>query len=104
MKPIIFSTELIPKILDGTKTMTRRVIKPQPKYFPKMLYCQLPIEVKFREEAVKSCPYGQVGDRLWVRETFAKRPLPSGDEQILYKEQFNELVELLDLNTFAKDR
>jgi hypothetical protein len=30
MKGLIFSKELIPAVLDGTKTMTRRIIKPQP--------------------------------------------------------------------------
>ena len=29
--PLIVTTELIPKILDGSKTQTRRVLKPQPE-------------------------------------------------------------------------
>ncbi len=47
-------------ILDGVKTMTRRVIKPQPL-----------IEVAHEPDEVvryAKCPYGGVGDRLWVRE------------------------------------
>jgi hypothetical protein len=43
---------MVRAILDGRKTMTRRVVKPS---------------------SVKNygnCPYGQIGDRLWVRETF----------------------------------
>ena len=31
MKPILFNTEMVKALLDGRKTVTRRVIKPQPK-------------------------------------------------------------------------
>lgn len=31
MKPILFNTEMVQKILSGEKTVTRRVVKPQPK-------------------------------------------------------------------------
>ena len=64
-KPIIFSTELIPKILDGTKTQTRMVIKPCSKATlhdgsqPEWVY------------TLAKCPYGQVGDRLIIKETWA---------------------------------
>ena len=51
-KPIIFSGPMIRAILEGRKTQTRRVVKPQPN-------CGL-----------KPCPW-QVGDTLWVRETWA---------------------------------
>lgn len=74
--PIIFSTELIPKILNGTKTMTRRVIEPQPFIVldgvPLVIREAKPDEFPIQRDVVK-CPYGQVGDRLWVREAFYER-------------------------------
>jgi len=66
-------------ILEGRKTMTRRVIKPQPvalgdegrrtsyswrggiyalQFYPD------------RSDILDRCPYGQPGDRLWVREAW----------------------------------
>lgn len=62
-KPILFSTEMVKAILSGSKVQTRRVVKPKPEFH-------------FTNEKdglgdgwVKNCPYGQVGDVLWVRET-----------------------------------
>lgn len=78
--PIIFSTDMVKAILEGRKTMTRRVIKPQPKteglagVYPD-LYNHGPQwafwlpDKRMTEPRTWKCPYGQVGDRLWVRET-----------------------------------
>jgi hypothetical protein len=71
-RPILFSTPMIPPILEGRKRMTRRVIKPQPTGdFLQMARD----EYLFGEpnDFVGGkwihCFYGQPGDRLWVRET-----------------------------------
>ncbi len=69
-KPILFSTEMVKAILAGRKTMTRRVIKD--KVFQEWQ------DVGFSSDFIKhpdnswskKCPYGQVGDILWVRETW----------------------------------
>jgi hypothetical protein len=59
-RPILFSGPMVRAILDGRKTQTRRIIKPQPVCEREGSYF-LP----------KPCPYGRPGDRLWVRETWA---------------------------------
>ena len=75
--PIIFSTEMVKAILEGRTTMTRRVIKPQPHPTWTRKYENRPYDEDVTRGSVVSqgyllsCPYGQVGDRLWVRETWA---------------------------------
>ena len=56
---ISFNTEMVRAILDGTKTQTRRVIKPHPKK----------VEDIGKLWEVLNCQYGNVGDRLWVKES-----------------------------------
>ena len=58
-RPIIFNTEMVRAILDGRKTQTRRVVKYK-------AYTREGDPVYPHE-----CPYGEIGDRLWVRETWA---------------------------------
>jgi hypothetical protein len=67
-KPILFSGPMVKAILEGRKTQTRRVIKPQPDYFEVM---GQPISW---DKGALNPPYGKIGDRLWVRETFANLP------------------------------
>lgn len=83
--PIIFSTPMVQAILEGRKTMTRRVIKPQPNEsgISYMKNAPLNWEEMYREDwcpwkweneegeiISKFSPYGQPGDMLWVRETY----------------------------------
>jgi hypothetical protein len=68
-KPILFSGPMVKAILDGHKTMTRRVIKPQPEIFDGMAggdWCWWPLST---DGSLRKCPYGAAGDHLWVRET-----------------------------------
>lgn len=76
-RPILFSTPMVKAILAGSKTQTRRVIKPQPDTpFDKYALNILP----------QQCPYGAPGDRLWVRETFlAVGGVKSPKRRIVYK-------------------
>ena len=69
-RPILFSGAMVRAILDGKKTQTRRVIKPQPLGDYLYLSDINPQYACFTGSSARRCPYGKVGDRLWVRETF----------------------------------
>jgi hypothetical protein len=70
-RPILFSAPMVRALLDGSKSQTRRPVKNTGLYA---------IDARFHGEEVAArelvglatqCPYGQPGDRLWVRETWA---------------------------------
>ena len=75
-RPILFSAPMVRSILAGTKTQTRRALKPQPIYDGRFAGGWKVVGKNGHEAATCSpliaelCPYGQPGDRLWVRETF----------------------------------
>lgn len=87
-KPILFNGEMVRAILDGRKTQTRRVIKNRSNcpdfyaYEPSFSYpyCFRRADARWdsfktiEELTAKYCPLGQIGDRLWVRETWAISP------------------------------
>lgn len=61
-RPILFSAPMVRALLAGTKTQTRRIVKPQP-----------PASLRgdgWHDLGDRRCPYGSRGDRLWVRETW----------------------------------
>ncbi len=91
MKPITFNSEMVKAILDGRKTQTRRLLKPQPNNLPIGAYCDpynknyehftfwnkehkmiLTAGGNIKNTAHWKCPYGKPGDRLWVRETWQR--------------------------------
>lgn len=74
-RPIIFSGDMVRAILAGRKTQTRRVVKPQPVAIRHDAagweLCRTDDHRPLYPEtfARSYCPFGQPGDRLWVRET-----------------------------------
>lgn len=89
-RPILFSGEMVRAILDGRKTQTRRVIKPQPPAWAWAVH-ELSegrffwADTKLDSEDARlwpncddqvTCPYGVNGDRLWVKENWWRHHLP----------------------------
>ncbi|HHN8581076.1 TPA: hypothetical protein ACRR2I_001549 [Providencia rettgeri] len=73
---IIFNSEMVRAILDGRKTQTRRVVN---NVIPgNCLWLKKPTKTRsgttthvLDAPKYNLCPLGKIGDRLWVRETFA---------------------------------
>jgi len=113
-KPIIFNTEMVRAILEGRKTQTRRPVKLQPKeqieigHDGENWHCYILKEQPFEwkvgkkywrygapwgsqpdfEQPFPECPYGQVGDVLYVRETWKQANTYYGaiaDYKYIYK-------------------
>lgn len=51
-RPILYSSPMVKAILDGRKTMTRQVVNTK------------------KEMTLDLCPYGRIGSKLWVKESF----------------------------------
>lgn len=90
-RPILFSAPMVRALLNGSKTMTRRVVKPRPDIVTMDGKAARWKTLKFYDRETRqaverdrdengnrfieqiNCPYGKPGDRLWVRETWAPR-------------------------------
>lgn len=100
---MIFNGEMVRAILDGRKTQTRRIMKVQPdtpefglrRIIESSIANEIGMYFWSQEDArgIKarskqfSCPYGDVGDHIWVRETFCAVPdndEPAGCSALLY--------------------
>ncbi len=63
-RPILFNAPMVRALLANTKTQTRRIVKARDLEW-------MDVHQGLREpDNAERCPYGQPGDRLWVRETF----------------------------------
>ncbi len=99
-RPILFSGPMVRAILEGRKTQTRRVVKHEiPQHLTHVrrltntngdegaVITEHPDMRAGQLAASVWCPYGKLGDRLWVRETHYVEHAPSAGETgfILYK-------------------
>lgn len=88
-RPILFSAPMVRAILSGTKTQTRRAVKPVGNddgfvllnhgdgWWPyrsddgdSSTHTVKRGGKLYQDETPHTCPYGQPGDRLWVRESW----------------------------------
>lgn len=83
---MIFNAEMVRALLSGRKTQTRRIMKVQPKSnqlglllitdstkhsdIGKYHWAESNATGNHVRSKLFSCPFGAVGDRIWVRETF----------------------------------
>lgn len=99
-KPILFSGPMVRAILDGRKTQTRRVGKIQSPTYTELGFAVAKhatkgdiIQATYRAYpdggsarwALCEFPYGYIGHRLWVKETFAKAEDDGGHTWIQYQ-------------------
>ncbi|WP_434058157.1 hypothetical protein [Enterobacter kobei] len=113
---MIFNGEMVRAILDGRKTQTRRIMKVQPSdgFHPTHNGCDLDLNAHWYTPGVVdkngylqpakkdvfgvadenegyTCPFGAVGDRIWVRETWAEAGAGAPDLK-LYRANYPEHV------------
>ena len=98
-RPMLMSAPMVRALLAGTKTQTRRAVKPQPRILAGELLCWKDDALTDDQMAVR-CPYGQPGDRLWVREAFMHEPadycweasvsIPCRPASTVYRADFHE--------------
>lgn len=73
-RPILFSSPMVRAILAGTKTQTRRVVKPRRHPYGHMMSPDEVVGEVIGETCSVRSPHGVPGDRLWVREAFMHEP------------------------------
>ncbi|QGY57407.1 hypothetical protein PAASB05_05710 [Pantoea agglomerans] len=92
-RPILFNADMVSAVLDGRKTQTRRLLTP---HHLKMIDAAAsagecyPLESGRQHANSQSyyrewCPFGAVGDRLWVRETFRVHSRATDVATLVYK-------------------
>ena len=100
-RPILLNAPMVRALLAGTKTQTRRIFKPDRMTWDAngryTTYAMRGGELSttgsgpFEPSSwLHYCPYGQPGDRLWVRESFARVPTACGSEDIVFAADYQD--------------
>lgn len=93
-RPILFSAPMVRALLDGSKTQTRRIVKPEGAHHL-FAFLDLPGDPTGEWAWCSSshvvskhifCPYGQPGDQLWVRETWQGPLLDCPEHEAQFRE------------------
>ncbi len=105
-RPIIFNADMVRAVLDGRKTQTRRLVESHGRWACDIIqdwdekdksygpYYQ--DEYGDSQLSITLCPYGKVGDELWVRETI--KATYFGDSW-----QINYVADGLGVNLFKEN-
>lgn len=86
-KAILFSAAMVHALISGKKTQTRRIIKLQPDLVAGDNAYRQASTSKAIDQWIKiTCPYGNSGDQLWVKETWTHNayPNPMSDNPAFY--------------------
>ena len=106
-RPILMSTPMVQAILDGRKTMTRRIIKLPKKYNWYVFDGEVHLDSDSNEDYTFDCPYGKIGDVLWVRETWQNEceeiQIAGGDWSNAYLNATGKFVYKADGEVLPKD-
>lgn len=88
---MIFNGEMVRALLSGRKTQTRRPIKWKQTRFTEIGEREDGSKWPWSEDAEHACdfwhpcPFGAVGDRIWVRETWARYNIDQNSHDIAYR-------------------
>lgn len=106
-RPILFNADMVRAVLDGRKTQTRRIIQsaaknmqasghkvieyrePGDKWYGEHVFSMCNQSGTWcdytKEQFLAKCPFGAVGDRVWLRETFRVHSRATDVATLVYK-------------------
>lgn len=107
---VLLNSVMVQAVLEGIKTVTRRPLNPQPEL---IIDAEKHSTYKYRgglyaldmypenSNILNKCPFGKIGDRLWVRETWAPVNL-NGEIAIAYRAD-EKVIRLEEIRSFLDE-